>query len=95
MGGGTGGVMVKTHALDLESQGLSPTTVWAFFSFPLFNLNALESTQLYEEVFHRILWRGRKAVGLGGPGSYYSPKGLIKEKTRHNIILLNYVNGYT
>ena len=46
-GGGTGGLMVKTRALDLESQGSSPASVRAFFSFPLFNLNALEFTQLY------------------------------------------------
>ena len=45
---GTGGLMVKTSALDLVSQGSSPTCVRVFFlSFPLFNLNALEFTQLY------------------------------------------------
>ena len=45
--GGIGGLMVRTRVLDLESQGSSPTSVRAFFSFPLFNLNALEFTQLY------------------------------------------------
>ena len=39
--------MVKTRALDLESQGSSPAGVRAFFSFPLFELNALEFTELY------------------------------------------------
>ena len=38
-GGGTGGLMVKIRALDPE-QGLSPASVRAYFSFPLFNLNA-------------------------------------------------------
>ena len=46
-GGGTGGLMVKTCAPDLESRGSSCTSVRAFFSFPLFNLDALEFTQLY------------------------------------------------
>ena len=39
---------LETRALDLESQGLSPTSVRAFCLFPpLLNLNALEFTQLY------------------------------------------------
>ena len=40
-GGGTGGLLVKTGApnLELQCQG--------FFSFPLFNLSALGFTQLY------------------------------------------------
>ena len=42
MVGGTGGLTVKTHAPDLELHSSSPTTVRAFFSFPLFNLNALK-----------------------------------------------------
>ena len=33
--GGTGGLMVKTRALDLVSQGSSPTSVRAFFSLSL------------------------------------------------------------
>ena len=32
---GTGGLMVKTHAFDLVSQGSSPTSVRAFFSLSL------------------------------------------------------------
>ena len=40
----TGGLMVKTPAPDLELLGLSPTSVRAFFSFPLFNFLALEFT---------------------------------------------------
>ena len=39
--------LLKTRALDLEPQGLSPTSVRAFISFPSFNLNALECTQFY------------------------------------------------
>ena len=35
--GGSGGLMVKTHAPNLESHGSSPTSVRAFFSFPLFS----------------------------------------------------------
>ena len=45
--GGTGGPVVKTRALDLELHCSSPTSVRASFSFPFFNLNALEFTQLY------------------------------------------------
>ena len=33
---------LKNRAPNLESHGSSPTSVRAFFSFPLFNLNALE-----------------------------------------------------
>ena len=36
---GTGGLMIKTRAPNLELQSSSPTR--AFFSFPLFNLSAL------------------------------------------------------
>ena len=63
---------LKTHALDLESQSSSPTSVRDLFSFPCLTSmpwSSLSSTQSNEEVFHRILWRGSKAVGPGGPGS--------------------------
>ena len=42
-----GGLMARTCALNLESHGSSRTTVGTRFSFPLFNLNALEFAQLY------------------------------------------------
>ena len=44
-------VVIKTCATDLESQGSSPTSVRAFFLFPL--VYALEFTQLYP-----IKWGG-------------------------------------
>ena len=47
MASNTGGVMVKTCAPNLKLQGSGPTSVRAFFSFPLFNLSVLELTQLY------------------------------------------------
>ena len=64
--------MVKTRALNLVSQSSSPTSVRAFLSFPCLTLmpwSSLSSTPSNEAVSHRILWRGCKAVGPGGPGS--------------------------
>ena len=68
-----GGLMVKILALDLVSQGLSPTSQGFFLSFPFcltsMPWSSLISTPSNEEVFHCILWRGCKAVGPGIPGS--------------------------
>ena len=55
--------MVKTRALDLESHGSSPASVRAFFSFPLFNLNALSSTPS-NEVFHCIFLHSQGLISL-------------------------------
>ena len=73
--GGTGGLMVKTRALDMVLQGSSPTSVRAFFLSLFLWLTSMpwssfSSTPSNEEVlFHRILQRGCKAVSPGGPGS--------------------------
>ena len=71
--GGSGGLMVKTRASNLESQGSSPASVRAFFfslSLCLTSIpwSSLRSTLSNEEVFHCILRRGCKAVSPGGPG---------------------------
>ena len=68
--GGTGDLMVKTHALDLELQGLSPASVRTFFSFSLFNLNALEFTQLYPHQMRRCF-----TASFGGDVKTVSPEG--------------------
>ena len=49
-------LIVKTHATNVESHGLSPTIVWALFIFPVFNLKALNLTTPYKmkEVLHDI-----------------------------------------
>ena len=51
--GGTGGVMVKTFAPNQEWQGSSPTSIMAFFFFPLLTpmpWNSLSSTPSNEEM---------------------------------------------
>ena len=100
-----GALVVKTCALNLVSQGSSPTSVRAFFSLSLcltlMPWSSLSSTPSNEEVFHRILRRGCKAVSPGGPGlislklfqtlisHYYSGKrkGNIKKKIKGMIII--------
>ena len=86
--------MVKIHAPDLESHGLSPTSVRAFFSFPLsMPWNSLSSTPSNEEVFHHILQRGRTAISPGSisfrlfqalVSHYYSGKTKQKKSSYSN-----------
>ena len=91
--GGTGGLIVKARAVNMESHGSSTTSVRALFSFSLFNLNVLSSTPSNEEMFHNILRMGCEAVGSMGSDlislslfqtlirHYYSGKPKKKKKT--------------
>ena len=94
------GRMVKTCAPNLQLQGSNPTSV-RFFSLSLCVTSMPSSTPSNEEVFHRILWRGCKAVGPRGPGLIslrpllattivVNPKGWgkkqLQEEIKHNQV---------
>ena len=68
--GGTGGLMVNTRASRPGVASSSPTSVRAFFFSSDLGITPLPWSPLSSiPVFHRILRRGCKAVGPGGPGS--------------------------